>query len=241
MTTVAYNEPLKAGEYLQCQGCKSVFGDGQLEDDECPSCEKWGLWVKHRASPAGTVADRLPYGLHRAGWTAMPNPLYRHASTLGLDVIDVGLLSALASFQEPVSFRKLASYLAVSEDTVGRRVNRWVVAGLAEKHRKTTPRGGNAPSEITTQGLHRALALIAENRRAGLPSEEGLAELMTSLRSGQPLSAADPTRTQRVTHSHSAAPFKKGGSRRGVQEPGLSDQSRSDDRERTTDEEIPVF
>jgi hypothetical protein len=143
----------------------------------------------------------------------MPNAFYRHARALGLDATDVGLISALETRRviadDPVyvSYRKLANEIKTSEDTISRRVEKWVAAGLVEKEHRRREDGGNSTCALTRRGLTRALALIDGNLVRGREATIGLDDLLVELKNGSaphPQNAGAPTRNLRVPHPQNA-------------------------------------
>jgi hypothetical protein len=188
----------------ECRDCGTVLneddvkviGEGLLEPfrNRCV-CGTEGAFVPRDPVRRDERSMAKRWGEHVAacGWTATPNVLLDHLGALGLDTVDVTLLALLerhrmtANEQAWPSRATLARLAGKSEHYVGRRLGRLVARGLIERHERPR-RGGHWPgSGYTRSGLTRALQLIAANRRAGKPEDDGLAKLLDELDRSAPM------------------------------------------------------
>jgi hypothetical protein len=202
--------PPLEGEYICCVSCGWMANkhSPDLPKAEragrapCPLCtgpgEEWKGFTRHRhVKSEQTVDSRWPSAAS-AGWTPMPNAFHRNAKALGLDPADVGLIDLIETYRTSaddavtVSYRKLANAIGSSPDTIGKRVNKWVQAGLFEKEHRQRGDGGNSTCSLTRRGLTRALAHIDANLAAKRPATEGLEALREALRPDRNLRVPPP-------------------------------------------------
>ena len=156
----------------------------------------------------------------------MPRVFHWHASALGLDLADIGLIDAMEGYRSTAddpfteSFAKLAKQTGAPSGTIARRVKVLVEWGLFEKEpRKDPASGATLPSAYTRRGLTRALAHIERNLDAGRPAEEGLADLLAELSAPHPQTAPPPTRNLQHPHPQDAAALQEASQEGSEQEP----------------------
>lgn len=227
MSAATFNEagpepPLGPEEYLQCreQQCLSTF-DSQSDEmpvehsrgqAQCPVCESFLGFNRRRRGLS--IAERWPGA---KAVTMLPDELYRHLGTLGLDPFDLALLGEYERHRwggpERVAYpsvRRAAERLGVSERAARKHIDGMVAKGYLEKYERKNADGGNAPFGLTRVGLSKVVAYIAANEvetKKGVWAVPGLEEFLQGLRpSGTscntpPASVATPSGTERNPQS----------------------------------------